>query len=289
MILKTVSNRPRFPFDEWRRNTHSQSGEDGITERLLDLIKVSSGYFVEFGAWDGRHLSNCAKLADDGWSGCFIEGKLERFNELNANYNDSPQIVRLNAFVEASGANSLDNLLKRIQAPLELDILSIDIDGNDYHVWQGLDLYVPKLVIIEFNPTIPANVVYVQDNDDNLNRGSSLTALHELADSKGYALVAATDWNAFFMKNNLVTEFSIPNYQPSEVKNRDYEAAVFHGFDGTLIVAGKTQLLWHGIDFSSEELQILPKSLRKIPICQEQDFFEELQKFKAERLPEKNG
>lgn len=279
MILKTLGGKPDLPFQQWRRDVNSQSGEDGIIEHLFREIGCTGGYFVEFGAWDGRHLSNSAKLADEGWRGCFIEGSPERFQDLEANYAGNGRIARLNAFVEARGANSLDNLLDLAGAPGDFELLSIDIDGNDYHVWEGLERHLPKLVVVEFNPSIPAHVVYVQQNDPEINRGASVAAFVELAGQKGYSMVAATDWNAFFMRDELVKQHGLATYTPAQVKNPEYEAAIFHGFDGTLLVAGNRKLIWHGIEYGPEELQILPVELRKIPIAQEQTFFERLQEF----------
>lgn len=283
MILRTVGGRPDLPFQAWRKDTHSQSGEDGIIEHLLGMIQCKSGYFVEFGAWDGRHLSNSARLADEGWAGCFIEGSAERFQDLLKNYAANNKIYKLNAFVHGFGANCLDNLLDTAKAPAEFDVLSIDIDGNDYHVWNGLARHRAKLVVVEFNPSIPAHVIYVQDDDPSINRGASLAALTELAHEKGYGLVAATDWNAFFLQQSLIDDFGIPTYTPAQVKNPELEAAIFHGFDGTLVVAGKRQLIWHGIEYGADELQILPPSLRRIPIAQDLSYFEELQEFIASR------
>lgn len=283
MILRTVGGRPDLPYQAWRKDVHSQSGEDGIIEHLLGAIQCRSGYFVEFGAWDGRHLSNSARLADEGWAGCFIEGSAERFQDLLRNYADNDKIYKLNAFVEGVGENCLDNLLDIAKAPTEFEVLSIDIDGNDYHVWNGLVRHRAKLVVVEFNPSIPAHVIYVQDDDPSINRGASLAALTELAQEKGYDLVAATDWNAFFLQKSLIDDFAIPTYTPAQVKNPEYEAAIFHGFDGTLLVAGKRELIWHGIEYDAEELQLLPPSLRRIPIAQDVAYFEELQEFIARR------
>jgi hypothetical protein len=278
-MIKTIIHEPHHPFHDWRRNVYSQSGEDGILEQLFKRIQVDKGYFVEFGAWDGRHLSNSAKLAEEGWRGCFIEGNPERFQDLEKNYKDSEAVKRLNVFVDSTGVNSLDNLLQRINAPKVFDLLSIDIDGNDYHVWASLQDYRPRLVVVEFNPTIPTSILYVQENEPWLNRGASLAALAELAKKKDYALVAATEWNAFFMDREVVEQFAVATYQPQEVKGNQHEAFIFHGYDGTLIIAGQRKLLWHGIEFSEDELQILPQSLRKIPIAQSVAFFDQLRRF----------
>jgi hypothetical protein len=262
MLLELDTTMPVMPFNAWRRNIHSQSGEDGIIEQLLLTAKVNSRYFVEFGAWDGRHLSNCAKLADEGWSGCFIEGDATRFADLKKNYDSRSDIFPVNSFVHATGESKLDVILDRAGAPGEIGVLSIDIDGCDYHVWRSVETHLPALCVIEFNPTIPAHVIYVQDDDSSVHRGCSLAALTRLSDEKGYALVAATEWNAFFIRRTLCNIHDIRTYAPSDIKDRTYEAAIFHGYDGTMLVAGHRQLLWHGIDYGPQELQILPDQLR---------------------------
>lgn len=262
MIMEIVGAAPDAPFKAWCRNVHSQCGEDGIIEQLLKLAGLPKGYFIEFGAWDGRHLSNCAKLADEGWSGCFIEGNPERFADLEKSYADRPEIKAVNAFVGTKGNNALSAILRRVDAPKTPTVLSIDIDGNDYHVWAALEGYHPQLCIIEFNPTIPTHVLYVQDDEAALNRGASLTALFRLGQQKGYRLVAATEWNAFFMPEALCQQHHIATYTPEQVKDRRLEAALFHGFDGTMLVAGHRKLVWQGISYGPEDLQILPAELR---------------------------
>lgn len=77
-----MTDRDLFCF---RRNVYSQYGEDGIIERILELIGLSSGMFVEFGTWDGKYLSNTYLLFERGWSGCYIEGVAERYAELCRN------------------------------------------------------------------------------------------------------------------------------------------------------------------------------------------------------------
>ncbi|WP_157221577.1 hypothetical protein [Herbaspirillum sp. YR522] len=261
----------------------SQCGEDGVIEYLLGLAGIDTGYFVEFGAWDGKHLSNSAWLAEKGWSGCFIEGDSTRFQDLLRNYGGNDRISALNAYVGTTGDNALDALLDRVDAPDEITVLSIDIDGNDYHVWNALQRHSALLCVIEFNPTIPAHVGYVQDNDPQLNFGNSLAALDELAREKGYALVAATDWNGFFMPAELCQRHGIPTYRPSQVKSRQFEAALFHGYNGEVVVAGEKTLVWHGVEIRDEDIQPLPPELRQLPAGQGQAYYEALDRFKAKR------
>ena len=281
MQIKKINFNLECEYNKHRRNVYSQGGEDGIIEYLLGLAGLTDGYFVEFGAWDGKHLSNSALLADKGWSGCFIEGDETRYQDLIKNYGNNNKVFNLNAYVESSGKNSLDNLLTSVNAPEQISVLSIDIDGNDYHIWESLTNHYALICVIEFNPTIPADVVYIQDNDPNVNSGNSLAALWELAKSKEYELVAATDLNAFFMPRQLCISLGIKTYLPYEVKNTKYETSFFHGYDGEIILGGHKSLLWHGIAFKADNFQIIPKSLRKIPAGQSQKYYEEFDIFKA--------
>jgi hypothetical protein len=271
------------PFDAWRRNVYSQCGEDGIIERLIAMTGLSQQYFVEFGAWDGRHLSNCAKLADEGWTGCFIEGDKERWAALNQNYASRPNVVRLNTFVECEGNAALDSLLDQARAPTAPGVLSIDIDGNDYHVWAALKRYMPTIVVIEFNPSIPAQVSFVQENDASVQMGCSLLALTRLAEHKGYCLVAATESNAFFVHRELCLRNDIPVYQPWQIKKQDREVYLFHGYDGTMIVAGPRKLIWHGVEYGPTELQLFPQELRRFPVGCSDEYYRALQTFRDKR------
>lgn len=264
-------------------NVHSQCGEDGVIEYLLGLAGVETGYFVEFGAWDGKHLSNSAWLAEKGWSGCFIEGDTARFQDLLRNYEGNQNVAKLNAYVGSSGQNSLDALLRSVDAPVDVTVLSIDIDGNDYHVWEALKDHSALLCVIEFNPTIPAHVGFVQDNEPTLNFGNSLAALWDLGRTKGYSLVAATDWNGFFMPQSVCEKFGIPTYSPEQVKSRKYEAAIFHGYNGKIAVGGETSLVWHGVQFDESDFQILPSVLQELPAGQSPEYYAALDTFKASR------
>ena len=203
-------------------------------------------------------------LAELGWAGCFIEGNSERFLELRKNYAARADIATVNAFVGAEGNHTLASILKTRGAPPEPTIVSIDIDGMDYHVWASLTAYQPLLFVVEFNPTIPARVVYVQENDEAVHRGASLRALWRLAQQKGYALVAATDWNGFFMREDLCQAQAVPTYAPEQVKDPRYETLLFHGFDGTLFAAGSRKLLWHDVEIGETDCGCRPRSFGSI-------------------------
>jgi hypothetical protein len=265
------------------RNVHSQWGEDGIIEAILDRFSIAPGYFVEFGAWDGKHLSNSAKLAEEGWRGCFIEGDSARFNDLLANYGDNDKISKINAMVGWSGEQSLDNLLASVNAPIDVTVMSIDIDGYDYQVWQGLQKYRPKMCIVEFNPTVPAGVSYAQPDGGDVVFGSSLSAFVDLGKTKGYSLVAATEINGFFVLSELCEAAGVAERRAEDVKSKRFETQIFYGYDGTIVTTGLNELVWHGIPFKQSDFQLLPKSLRHFPDHQGDSFQKELSDFRAER------
>ena len=168
----------RSPLLAHAANVASQSGEDGIIARIFELLPPRHRYFVEFGAWDGQHLSNCWNLAANaGWGGCFIEANAHKFEALQAQHGHNPQVRCVNRFVGFEGPDRLDAILAEAGAPKDFDLLSVDVDGTDYFIWDSLAEHQPQVVVIEFNPTIPNDVLFVQARDGGINQGCSLLAL----------------------------------------------------------------------------------------------------------------
>lgn len=128
-------------------NKYSQRGDDGIIQKIFEVLNISKGYFIEFGAWDGIELSNCKKLYDEGWSGCFIESNEKRFEDLRNNYKDNDNIKCLNYLVSPTGDTSLDEIILRHDLP-EIDFLSIDVDGDDYEILESLKVK-PRVICVE--------------------------------------------------------------------------------------------------------------------------------------------
>ena len=249
------------------RNVASQNGEDGIIEKVLEIIGPSNGWCVEFGAWDGRHLSNTYHLiANKGFAAILIEGDSERFPVLTERFKDNPRVTPINAFVGFTAGDGLDAILSKTAIPTDFDVLSIDIDGNDYHVWKAVSRYRPKLVVIEYNPTIPSAVEFVQADDMSVNQGSSIRALTSLARHKGYELVAATDWNCFFVRAEYFPQFDIEDNSVEAIRpNEALVSYIFNGFDGTVLMSGHGILEWHGIPYDSSRLQHIARPFRRFP------------------------
>ena len=189
-------------LDRYAASVHSQGGEDGVLLRLFEKIGVCNRYFVEFGAWDGLHLSNTANLRlQHDWSGLLLEG---------SDRADGDLVKR-----EVVDAENIESLFARYGVPEEFDLLSIDIDGNDYWVWKAISRYSPRVVIVEYNifflaeiaKTIAYDPGHVWDREDHcFYHGASLAAFDKLAREKGYALLHTDVYcpNAIFVRRDLL-------------------------------------------------------------------------------------
>lgn len=252
----------------------SQFGEDGVIEKIFEIIKNGDKWCVEFGAGDGKAFSNTWDLIiNRGWRGVEIEANKKLYKKLLQTYKNNNKAVCVNKMIHFEGPEVLDNILLKTPIPRDFDLLVIDIDGNDYHIWNSIEAYTPKVIMIEFNPTIPANVEFVQPRDLKISQGSSLFSLTQLGREKGYELVAALDLNAFFVKKEYYPLFKIEDNSPHLIRKIDkYETRLFQLYDGTLVLTGNKMLLWHNIEINQEKIQVLPKFLRKYP--PQMNFFE---------------
>ncbi len=248
-------------------NVTSQKGEDGVIAKVLEVVGAREGWCVEFGAWDGKHLSNTYSLiADKGFAAVLIEGSAKRFRALTETFRNNPKVIPINAFVGFGVDDNLDAILAKTAIPVDFDVLSIDIDGNDYHVWKAVSRYRPKLVVIEYNPTVPSAVEFVQRADMSVNHGSSIRSMALLAKEKGYELVAATDYNCFFVKAEYFPLFGIENNTVEAIRpDESCVSYIFNGFDGTVFVRGRGILEWHGIPYRESRMQVVSRLFRRLP------------------------
>lgn len=141
--------------------------------------------------------------------------------------------------------------------------MSIDVDGMDWHIWKSLTKFAPRLVVIEFNPSMSNDVFFVQDVDPSVFHGSSFLALIELGKSKGYELVATTEFNGLFVKQELYPAFGIEDNDIDSMHDMSiFESRLLQCYDGTLVLAGCKRLLWTDTPISDEDIQVLPAALR---------------------------
>jgi hypothetical protein len=244
---------------DYAANTNSQNGEDGILLKALQVIPSTDKWCVEFGAWDGRYLSNTCQLIENyGYSAVLIEPDKTKFAGLLKNHSGNPRVVGLSRFVGFTPEDNLDHILANMPIPKDFDLLSIDIEGNDYHVWKAMS-YRPKVVHISYNPTIPTEVDFVQPADPRVNQGASILALTKLARLKGYELICANHNSGVFVRSEYFPLFGISNNDPRALRE-DLSGItyLFSGYDGTLFFAGREVFPHHS------EIRIR-KRVRQLP------------------------
>ena len=199
-----------LPFDKYRSNIYSQNGEDGVIDEILKRLNLfgDNKWCVEFGAWDGKHLSNTFALVErNNFNAIYIEGDERKFRDLLNTAHSHPRIIPILAFVnrQSSDEKSLDRLLQQTPIPSEFDLLSIDIDSYDLDVWESLSNYSPKIVVIEINSSIPPGIILRHSGKIS---GNTFTATCNVAQQKNYTLVCHTG-NLIFVRNAEVSKLNL--------------------------------------------------------------------------------
>jgi hypothetical protein len=201
-------------LEHFEARRRSQNGEDGVIAEILRRIGAPRRFFVEFGAETGAE-GNCAALAEDGWAGLLIEADPAKFAALEATWRHRNDIATREAAVEPE---TVERLFAEAGVPPDLDVLSIDVDSTDWHIWRALTSFEPRLVVIEYNAGLPLDRRLVQPRElagawDGTDWfGASLGAYESLAADKGYALVHTESHgvNAFFVRTDLLDGTSLP-------------------------------------------------------------------------------
>lgn len=177
----------------WRqRNDTSQFGEDGLIEAVLEQIGETNRWCFEVGAADGLFFSNTKRLRDQGWYAVLIEADERQATECRKFASSKVTVVH-----ESIGSGSLDAILARCQCPTDPDLGVIDIDGQDYWVFEGLQTR-PRILLVEFgywNTTgrvPPKGSKEVQDQ-------AGLDTICDLGRRKGYCPVVHTYCNVLFV------------------------------------------------------------------------------------------
>ena len=267
----------RENLNNFSKKIYSQFGEDGILLEILNRLKNKNldKWCVEFGAKDGISYSNTYNLIKHyNYNAVLIEGDKKYFKKLSKNLPQK-NIIKINKFVNFSGPNNLDEILGSTVIPENFDILSIDIDGCDFYIFESLIKYKPKIVCIEFNHLIPNSVEFVQKKDFKTKQGSSAKSLIKLAGKKDYKLVGSSFSNLFFIDKdyfNLVSEKEV--LLEDLIDDHEIKNFIFSSYDGTLHTTKPVKLGWHKIELKNEKIQILPKFLRHFP--DDYNFFQKI-------------
>lgn len=218
-----AARNPRYA-DPKRLTPHafqvtSQNGEDGILHEIFRRVGTTDRIFAEIGVGTGNE-NNTAFLLSQGWTGYWIDGADHMLRTLADRPDIEPsQLVPAVDFVTRE---SIAPLFAKLGVPKTFDLLSIDVDQNTYYVWEGLEEYRPRVVVVEYNGALPPDVDWKvrydpkRTWDGTQNFGASLLAFDKLANARGYRLVGCdfTGLNAFFVREDLVGDRFAAPYTP---------------------------------------------------------------------------
>ena len=212
-ILSSERNRDPKRLLTSGFRAYSQNDEDGMIQEIFQRIGVSNRTFIEFGVGDGTE-NNTLYLLLAGWRGLWIDGNNTNAASINQQFSSFFQSGELMFQHQFVTRDSINGIIEKSNLSGEIDLLSIDIDGNDYWVWEAISQVQPRVVVVEYNAVFRPPIAVVADYDDNFvwdgtsYYGASLKALESLAIKKGYVLVGCSlsGINAFFIKRELVMD-----------------------------------------------------------------------------------
>jgi hypothetical protein len=240
-------------LDEVEFQVFSQRGEDGVIQYLISKIEIPNKIFVEFGVETYTESNTRFLLMNNNWSGLILDGSEKNIDFIKKDFIYwKYDITAKNSFITKDNINDLISNYTKTE---DIGLLSVDIDGNDYWVWEAINCIKPRIVICEYNSafgsekklTIPykENFIRSEEHYSELYFGASLAAFCDLATKKGYQFVGTTSAgvNAYFVRNDVASPFRKYNQKEgfNESANRDSKTK-----------EGKLSFLRH-----SERLQII--------------------------------
>ena len=233
---------PPYNLTVHRFRAYSQNAEDGVTVAILRAIGPGPRRFIDIGC--GIRGGNSRYLAEEfGWAGLMLDAR-EEIPKLEGRFPPG-RVTALQTWITRENVNGL---IEENGYSGEVDVLSIDVDGMDFWLWDAIEAASPRLVIVEYNSyygpevsvTVPYNSDFNRKERDTRYYGASLAALVALGRRKGYRLVAVepTGVNAFFVRNDLGPD--LPGFEADQLFRRQprHQAAITKGkFDMERFVA----------------------------------------------------
>ena len=217
-------SEPEFRLRDFQNTIYSQAGEDGILQKIFEVIEPTSRFAIEFGAGDGITFSNVRNLiVHHGWRALLIEGDAGRAAFSRRAYLGFAGVRGVQAWVFPG---NVELLFAENDVPRDLDLLVVDIDSNDYYVWRAIRQYRPKVVVIEYNSRFapPLKMVIgfhpmMYWNEVDAHHGASIQSLYELGKQKGYELIGANNRgiNLFFVDQQYFPRFDIADNSPAKL------------------------------------------------------------------------
>ncbi len=216
---RQLNVNPDKTFQDYEFQVYSQWGEDGLIQYLINNVQIDRQIFVEFGVEKYTECNTRFLLTNNNWSGLVIDGSEENIQYIK---ND-PIYWRYNLKAECAfiDKDNINTLIQKNGITGDIGLLSVDIDGNDYWVWDAINVVNPRIVICEYNSLwgldLPVSTPYdpsffrTKAHFSNLYYGASITAFTQLASSKGYSLVGSNKAgnNIFFVRNDLLGSIKV--------------------------------------------------------------------------------
>ncbi|MEO0311638.1 MAG: hypothetical protein RIQ89_1295 [Bacteroidota bacterium] len=219
LIGKSLTNQVIEKADQCVANIHcaefsvfSQWGDDGIIQFLTYYLGLKNGTFMEFGVENYTESNTRFLLMNNNWKGLVIDGSETNIHQIkNSYYFWKYDLTALTHFVTCENIN---RIITENGFANDIDLLHIDIDGNDYWIWESINTIDPTIVIVEYNSVFgienPASIPYEPNfqrkvaHYSNLYFGCSISALIHLAATKGYIFIGTNSNgnNAYFVKES---------------------------------------------------------------------------------------
>jgi hypothetical protein len=233
MAWRVASLPPNTDFRKVGFKVFSQFDEDGIIQYLISKLPIGNRTFIEFGVENYEESNTRFLLLNDHWQGMVLDARAS-----DIRYIQQDKIYwqyDLKAKCSWITRENINGLLHDAGFGEDVGLLSIDIDGNDYWIWEAIQSVRPLIVIVEYNSLLglrPIAVPYKEDFErtvahySNLYYGASLGALQHLAQKKGYLLLGSNVWghNAFFIRADIAGEFRGLQLQEAYVASKFRES-----------------------------------------------------------------
>lgn len=234
-ILSSINNQKQNieSLDEVEFQVFSQRGEDGIIQYIINKIEIPNKIFVEFGVETYTESNTRFLLMNNNWSGLVLDGSQKNIDFIKNDFIYWKYDITANqSFITKDNINEL---IKNYTQIKDIGLLSVDIDGNDYWVWEAIEAIEPRIVICEYNSvfgaekavTVPykSDFIRSKEHHSELYFGASLAAFCQLAEKKGYDFIGTTSAgvNAYFVRKDLSAPFKKYTSQKgfNESANRD--------------------------------------------------------------------
>jgi len=242
----------------------SQFGDDGIIQWLIQNIDIPNKTFIEFGVENFSESNTRFLMMNNNWSGFVMDGDEGNIQELKSQYyywkyDLASQAIFINK-------NNINDLIATQNFHKDVGILHIDLDGNDYYIWDAINVIEPIIVIVEYNSVFGKDraISTIYDDDffrtnahfSNLLFGCSIKSLYLLAQTKGYSFIGCNDGgnNAYFIRNDKINNIiKSVNLEDGYVESKYRESRDKNG-NLTLLNKVEARNLLKGVEVYNTEL-----------------------------------